>query len=284
MRLCLDSFVPPLDRITSGTGKWVRELGFEAIGVDLEPAVSVNMETAGRIREILDGEGVSIGQVWSVGTPLVRPDVAESAANLRTLRERIPLAAALGCRVLLTEAGGMHPSNPWYPHPENHGDEALERLISALKEVAPFAADHGVTIAPEMSLMTILATVDRAALMVEETGHPGVGINFDPANILDPLSLYDSGAFIDEACDRLGNRIVNVHAKDAAARDVALIVHLEEQPAGLGVLDYGRLLRRAASLPDWTCVVVEHLADYGQVAEVRRFLLESAAKVGVRFK
>lgn len=283
MRLCLDSFVPPLDRITPGTARWVRELGFEVIGVDLEPDVTVDMTACGRIREDLEKEEVSVGQVWSVGTPLVRPDASESAASLRVLRDRIPLAAALGCRVLLTEAGGLHPANPWYPHPGNHGEAALERLIAALKEVAPYAADHGVAVAPEMSLMTILSTVDRAATLVGEIDSPGVGVNFDPANVLDPLSLYDSGAFIENAFDRLGTRIVNVHAKDAAAREVPLIVHLEELPAGQGVLDYACLLRRAASLPDWTCVVIEHLTDYGQVSEVRRFLLDSAEKAGVGF-
>lgn len=284
MRLCLDSFVPPLDRITTGTANWVRELGFEVIGVDLEPAASIDREGCARVRALLEAEGVSIGQVWSVGTPLVRPDPGESAAHLQALRDRVPLAAALGCRVLLTEAGGLHPTNPWFPRPENHGAAALKRLGEALKAIAPYAAEHGVVIAPEMSLMTILSTVDRAETLVEEVGHPGVGINFDPANILDPLSLYRSGDFIDDAFDRLGSRIVNVHAKDAAARDVPLIVHLDEKPAGRGVLDYERLLRRAASLPEWTCVVVEHLSDYGEVAEVRKFLMESAAAAGVRFE
>lgn len=284
MRLCLDSFVPPLDRITKGTASWVSELGFSVIGVDLDPAVPVDANACRTVREIVEGEGVSVGQVWSVGTPLVRPDPDESAAHLQVLRDRVPLAAALGCRVLLTEAGGMHPANAWYPHPENHGEEALASLVAAMKEVAPFAADHGVTIAPEMSLMTILSTAARAEALVEEVGPTGVGVNFDPANILDPLSLYDSGAFVDDAFDRLESRIVNVHAKDAAARDVPLIVHLEERPAGQGVLDYERLLRRTASLPDWTCIVVEHLADYGQVEEVRRYLVETAERACVRFK
>ena len=284
MRLCLDSFVPPLDRITKGTASWIRDLGFSTVGVDLEGAVAVDKHTAGKVREILDGDGIAIGQVWSVGTPLVRPDPGESAAHLQIVRDRVPLAAALGCRVLLTEAGGMHHANAWYPHPENHGEEALDRLAVALKEIAPFAADLGISVAPEMSLMTILSTVDRAVALVEEIDQPGVGINFDPANILDPLSLYESGAFLDDAFDRLGSRIVNVHAKDSAAREVQSIVHLEERPAGQGVLDYGRLLRRASALPDWTCVVVEHLTDYGQVEEVRRFLVESAAKAGVRFQ
>lgn len=284
MRLCLDSFVPPLDRITKGTASWVTELGFDVIGVDLEPAVSVDANACRAIREVLEGEGVSIGQVWSVGTPLVRPDRDESAAHLQVLHDRVPLAAALGCRVLLTEAGGLHPANAWYPHPENHGEEALARLVAALKEVTPFAADHGVSIAPEMSLMTILSTAARAEAMVAEVAHPGVGVNFDPANILDPLSLFESGEFVDDAFDRLGSHIVNVHAKDAAARNVPLIVHLEERPAGQGVLDYERLLRRVASLPAWTCVILEHLTDYGQVDEVRRFLVETAEKVGVRFE
>ena len=143
MRLCLDSFVPSLDRISGGTASWVRDLGFEVIGVDLEPAVPVDRSACRGIRDTLEGEGVTIGQVWSVETPLVRPDPGESAANLQTLRDRVPLAEALGCRVLLVEAGGMHPANPWFPHPENHGEEALELLIDALREIASYAADHG---------------------------------------------------------------------------------------------------------------------------------------------
>ena len=284
MRLCLDSFVPPLNRITKGTASWIRDLGFSVVGVDLEQSLAVDRDAAGKVRDILDGEGIAIGQVWSVGTPLVRPDPGESAVHLQVLRDRLPLAAALGCRVLLTEAGGMHPANPWYPHPENHGAETLGRLAGALKEIAPFAADLGICVAPEMSLMTILSSVGRVVALVEEIDHPGLGVNFDPANILDPLSLYASGDFIDDAFDRLGARIVNVHAKDSAAREVQSIVHLEERPAGQGVLDYSRLLHRASALPEWTCVVVEHLTDYGQMEEVRRFLGESAAKAGVRFQ
>ncbi len=42
MRLCLDSFVPPLDRINLGTAVWVRELGFRMIGVDLESWIDID--------------------------------------------------------------------------------------------------------------------------------------------------------------------------------------------------------------------------------------------------
>jgi len=283
MRLCLDSFVPPLNRITQGAAKWVRDLGFEVIGVDLETAMNVDIDTCSSVRDLLASEGISIGQVWSVGTSLVRPDPAESEAHLQLLLDRIPLASACGCRVLLTEAGGFHPANPWYPHPDNHSDCAMNRLVAALKRIAPVAADYGVVIAPEMSLMTILSSVDRTAAIMSEVDHPGVGVNLDVANIMDPLSLHDSGAFIDQAFDRLADRVVNVHAKDSEAKPVPLIVHLAECPAGQGSLNYDRLLRRTAELPEWTCLVIEHLEDYGQVEEVRRYLMEKAVSAGVGF-
>ena len=73
-----------------------------------------DLASCNRLRNILCREEVSISQVWSVGTPLVRPDLAESKANLQLLWGRVPLAAAFGCRVLLPEAGGMHPKDPWF--------------------------------------------------------------------------------------------------------------------------------------------------------------------------
>jgi len=68
------------------------------------------------------------------------------------------------------------------------------------------------------------------------------------------------------------------------APEMSIIVHLEEQTAGQGALDYGRLLSRTALLPSWTSVVVEDLTDYGQVTEARKSLVESAETTGVYFK
>ncbi|MBI4550676.1 MAG: sugar phosphate isomerase/epimerase, partial [Candidatus Latescibacteria bacterium] len=228
MRLCLDSFVPPLERITRGTAAWVRDLGFQTIGVDLETPGAVDEARCRQVRALLDGEGVSVGQVWSVGTPFVRPDREEMARHLAVLLDRIPLAAALGCRVLLVEAGGYHPANPWFPHERNQTDDALDTLIAQLRAVAPVAADHGVVVAPEMSLMTILSSPARARAMLDGVGHEGIGINFDPANITEPRYLYRSGEMIREAFRLLGDQIVNAHAKDVVAREVPLIVHLDE--------------------------------------------------------
>ena len=283
MRLCLDSFVPPLDQITHGTALWISDLGFRVIGVDLVAQITVDESDCHAVRELLEHEGVSIGQVWSVGSPLIRPDTADMAWNLDVLIQRIPLAATLGCRVLLVEAGGYHPVNPWFPHARNHTDEALEALSVQLRLAAPYAAEHGVVLAPEMSLMTILSSVERAQSMLDTVGHEGVGINYDPANILAPESLYRSGAVIRDAFDKLGDRIVNVHAKDVVARDVPLVVHLDEAPAGTGVLDYAALLGGLRGLPSWTCLVIEHLTDYGQVAEVKAFLERTAKQVGVEW-
>ena len=284
MRLCLDSFVPPLARITRGTAAWVRELGFRVIGVDLETPQTIDTARCRQVHDLLDGEGVSTGQVWSVGTPLVRPDPDEMRRNLTSLLDRIPCAAALGCRVLLVEAGGYHPTNPWFPHGRNHTDEALDVLIAQLRAVAPVATDHGIVVAPEMSLMTILCSPTRAREMLDGVGNEAIGINFDPANITEPRFLYRSGDLIREAFRLLGHRIVNAHAKEVIAHEVPLVVHLDETYAGNGVLDYPAFLDGLARLASWTCLVIEHLTDYGQVAAVKDFLERTAQEVGVTWE
>ena len=284
MRLCLDSFVPPLDRINLGTAVWVRELGFRMIGVDLESWIDIDATGCRSIQNLLVGEGISIGQVWSVDTPLVRPDPDERARSVARLTERIPLVAALGCRVLLTEPGGYHPVNGWYPHPMNHTDEALDTLVSQVRRLSARAMDHDVVVAPEMSLLSVLSSVERVEEMLNGVGNAGVGVNYDPANITEPRWLYETGAQIREAFDRIGDRIVNAHAKDVVAREVPLVVHLDEVPAGEGVLDYATFLNCLSRIPGQTCLVIEHLSDYGEITEVKRFLETTAHQEGLIWK
>ena len=284
MRLCLDSFVPPLNRITLGTALWVRELGFRMIGVDLESWIDIDEGGCRSIKNLLIAEGIGIGQVWSVDTPLVRPDPGERARSVARLMERIPLVAALGCRVLLTEPGGYHPENGRYPHPMNHTDEALDTLVNQMRRLSARAMEHDVVVAPEMSLLSVLSSVERVEQMLNGIGNGGVGVNYDPANITEPRWLYETGTQIREAFDRIGDRIVNAHAKDVVAREVPQLVHLDEVPAGEGVLDYPTFLKCLSRVPGETCLVVEHLSDFGEITEVKRFLETTARQQGLTWK
>ena len=63
----------------------------------------------------------------------------------------------------------------------------------------------------------------------------------------------------------------------------AFVKHIDEAPAGQGVLNFQVLLRGMKNLPDWTCLVIEYLTDYGQVLEVKHYLEGVAREVGVEW-
>lgn len=63
----------------------------------------------------------------------------------------------------------------------------------------------------------------------------------------------------------------------------AFVKHIDEAPAGQGVLNFQVRLRGMKNLPDWTGLVIEYLTDYGQVLEVKHYLEDVAREVGVEW-
>ncbi len=81
-------------------------------------------------------------------------------------------------------------------------------MLDRLRTVADLFAQRGVTLALETGQET--ATTLRHAL--DELDRPGVGVNFDPANMI----LYGKGDPV-EAIELLASRVRQVHVKDACA-------------------------------------------------------------------
>ena len=85
-------------------------------------------------------------------------------------------------------------------------DEAYDRLIGDLKQLAKFAAGNGQTFLFETGTESV-ADLKR---ILDDIGEPNLGINFDPANLL--IYGTDTPANLVE---QLGGRIRVVHCKDA---------------------------------------------------------------------
>ena len=114
--------------------------------------------------------------------------------KIEYLKRTVDLALALDCNVVTTHIGRV---------PEEVGCERWNNMLEACREVGSYAAQNGAAIAVE----TGPEPVPRLVKFLE--GCPGVGVNYDPANLV--MVTKDDEV---EGVYTAGSRIVHTHAKD----------------------------------------------------------------------
>ena len=128
------------------------------------------------------------------------------------LDKGIEVAAAMEVKVILV---------PFFGKGELRDDPAgVEAVVAALKRLAPKAQSLGVVLALESYL-----SADEHLRILERVGSPAVRVYYDVAN------SQDAGHPVLDEIRRLGDRIVEVHAKDT--RDLY----------GKGSMDFPAVLR-----------------------------------------
>ena len=138
------------------------------------------------------------------GTPAEK---AEYAADRLVLSAE--LARRIGVRTVCAFTGCEDYSR-WFPWPLADGYERMaDPFRNRLLPVLDAFAERGVVLALECHPRQFAYNLETALLAVELVdGHPALGFNFDPANLL--LAGMDPVEFVAE----LGPRIHHAHAKD----------------------------------------------------------------------
>jgi sugar phosphate isomerase/epimerase len=121
--------------------------------------------------------------------------------NRATVIRSVAITAELGARFLTLHAGFVEDDDPVKAR------KFMDRLVC----LADAAGERGVTLLME----TGQETARCLSALLGELGHPALGINFDPANMI----LYGKGDPV-EAVRMLGRWIRHVHVKDAIAAKV----------------------------------------------------------------
>ncbi|QDU67858.1 sugar phosphate isomerase/epimerase family protein [Engelhardtia mirabilis] len=140
-------------------------------------------------------------------------------ANLAAARGNARVARELGLELVSLHAGFL---------PEKRGDALRARVLDRLRQVADVFGEQGVRLALETGQESAATLLDVLA----ELDHPGVGINFDPANML----LYGMGEPV-AALRALLPHVLQVHVKDARSSQVPGDWG-QEVPVGTGEVDW----------------------------------------------
>ncbi len=204
-------------------------------------------DEAKRIRDL----GLAISGVCI----LDRPGEWDTADKMReSLFSWIRLARDLGTPVIQTRFPGVNrgdtcPLGPVQRPPFN--------VVEAMKPAVDSAASEGIVFAHE----TGLEPPEDVAAFVDEFDSPGIGVNYDPAN------LYAFGFDWFAGVEIIGSRIVHVHAKDSC-RDGTGDFGFHETRLGEGQVDYDQFLAALRRAGFAGCLALEREGATDPVADM----------------
>ncbi|MFO1499782.1 MAG: sugar phosphate isomerase/epimerase family protein [Verrucomicrobiota bacterium] len=135
--------------------------------------------------------------------------------NWTNIQATAELAARMGLRLVTFHAGFL---------PHDPKDPGYAKLLQRLIQVADCFNQKGI----DLALETGQETADALRAFLQQLDRPGVGVNFDPANMI----LYDKGDPI-QALRTLSPWLKQCHIKDARKTKTAGTWG-DEVPAGTG--------------------------------------------------
>ena len=263
----------PLERIILGVCSWslcpgspadlvakVAATGCDAVQLALDPIRTGAWdedETFGRLANagirvvsgMMEMEGEDYSTIGSIArTGGVRPDdtwAANTAAG-----EAIAQIAGRHDLPLVTFHAGFLPHDA--DDPERH------RMLERLRELAAFFYESGTRV----GLETGQEDAETLLGVLSDLKGRGVGVNFDPANML----LYGSGDPV-EALRRLASHVVQIHIKDAVPNTVPGSWG-EEVVVGTGAVDWDAFFGTADELVPGVAMLIEREAGESRVKDL----------------
>jgi L-ribulose-5-phosphate 3-epimerase len=227
-------------------GEWPEDETFDRLGNAGIRVVSGMMEMKGE-------DYSSIEAIARTGG--VRPDETW-AENARAGERLAEIAGRRGIPLVTFHAGFL---------PHDAGDPERRRMLERLRELAAFFFDSGTRV----GLETGQEDAGTLLQVLDDLKGRGVGVNFDPANML----LYGSGDPV-ESLRRLAPHVVQIHIKDATPSP-APMQWGEEVVVGTGAVEWDAFFAAMDELLPGIDAMIEREAGESRIADIetaRRFV------------
>ncbi len=169
-------------------------------------------------------------------------------ANRQMVLDAIDLTVQLGVKYLLFHFG-------FFEHTDS---ENAGKFRDKVQLLADAAADKNIMLLME----TGQETAKDLRTFLEETNHPALGVNFDPANMI----LYDKGNPI-EAVQVLAPWIKHIHAKDAVKTKTSGTWGIEVV-LGTGQVGFADFLRTLKEINFAGALAIEREAGDNRLADI----------------
>lgn len=140
----------------------------------------------------------------------------EWSAAVDEIRGAIEIAQLVGADRLRLYAGS------WHPGDQGHSAH-WDRLVAALRKLAPEASDAGVRLCVENHFGTMTQSAGETARLVREVDHDAVRVLYDQANL-----TFTHDETYQDALRIQGDLIGHVHVKDLVFTDPEAPFHASE--------------------------------------------------------
>lgn len=136
-------------------------------------------------------------------------------ANMHNFAEVVKAASKLSIPCVSISTGSFNQEDFWSAHPENHTEEAWQKLYHSLDEMLKVATEHGVIIVVEPEQANVVSTVEDSLRMMNHYNYsPYLKILFDAANIITPSDANCLESKINDSLEVLKDSIKIAHCKD----------------------------------------------------------------------
>lgn len=286
MRLGIVGMIPGDPReITAAHLEAVRKLGvtsanFHAPGGQLS---DITPSDCRKVTHLYADTGLELAQFGiGYGECLFDPDVKVRDRVVEIIHRGIEVGRALHAGVTLIRTGSLSPTGSYSPSPLNCEPGRLEQLIETLQRVASKAEAEGMTIVIETHVLTIMGSPETNRQVIDAVGSPRMRVVMDFVNHFQSLEqVYHSTIRLNHIFDEMGPVSAVGHVKDIRISD-GLVLHIDEEIPGEGVLDLVTALRRWEQLYPDGYMLVEHLPDEKipqAVENVRRIAAEAGVDI-----
>ena len=221
------------------TGEWPERPALDALEEAGIAVLSGMMTTRGEDYSTLE----TIARTGGLRPDSTWPENREAAARTAALAQR------MGLRLVTLHAGFL---------PHDAADPERARLLERLRTVADLFSAAGVT----LGLETGQESAHTLLEVLRDLDHPGVAVNFDPANMI----LYGMGDPIAALRD-LAPHIAQVHIKDATPTRTPGTWGTEV-PAGTGAVNWSAFFRVLGESLPRVDLLIEREAGESRVSDI----------------
>jgi len=239
--------------------------GFDGLELAFGAGV-LNTDTAEascqQIREDARRLGMTLGTLISGnywGCPLSSADPAQRKTAVDFTRQYIQVAHWLGVKTILVIPGAVDvawdPSVPVTPY-----QTVWDNATASLKELLPFAAKHGVTLALENVWNKFLVGPMEFKLFIDQFASPHIGCYFD----VGPCVI---NGYPQHWIEILGHRIAAVHVKNFKRDDCAGVLHGFGDDLLQGDVDFGAV-RAALAKINYTGPITAEMLPFSRLPDL----------------
>lgn len=251
--------LPTVSEVSPQDLERVRSAGARTVGIYMDARERQEPDRwASALADDLARAGLDCAYLAGPPARLLVPEEGPRRREVAAASRGLQAVAALGAGALLIGPGGLSADGPWAYDARNLERPARRALVRSLLELGQAADSLGVAVLVEGHQLSVLDSPWTVRELLDEAGPPSLRINLDPVNYLTPPLFARFADAVAEMAASCGPRLAAVHVKDAVI-GTGPVVHIDEAPAGKGMLDLSGTVAaaRRADVP----ALVEHLTS-----------------------